>query len=55
MKNFDFFITISGEVGGWREHFDDKMELEAEEFLISRLKGLDLEYPSFSIYECSYL
>ncbi|XP_045448755.1 sulfotransferase 1E1-like [Melitaea cinxia] len=44
-----------GEVGGWRAHFDDKMELEAEEFLTTRLKGLDIEYPSLSICESSYL
>nr|XP_026498975.1 sulfotransferase 1C4-like [Vanessa tameamea] len=37
-----------GEAGGWRTHFDAKMEMEAEEFITSRLRGLDIKYPSIS-------
>ncbi|XP_063381064.1 sulfotransferase 1C4-like [Cydia fagiglandana] len=45
-----------GEAGGWRSHFDAKMEVDAEEFMASRLQGLDLKYPSFTPNkECSYL
>ncbi|KAJ2939759.1 hypothetical protein O0L34_g17951 [Tuta absoluta] len=36
-----------GEAGGWKSHFDEKMELQAEEYLTERLKGLDLKYPTF--------
>ncbi|CAH0579490.1 unnamed protein product [Chrysodeixis includens] len=44
-----------GEAGGWQTHFDEKMQLQAEEFLVSRLKGLDLSYPSFPIHEITRL
>ncbi|RVE42037.1 hypothetical protein evm_013317 [Chilo suppressalis] len=44
-----------GEAGNWREHFDSKMELEAEDFLIERLRGLDLKYPTVSLVEITYL
>ncbi|CAG9785944.1 unnamed protein product [Diatraea saccharalis] len=44
-----------GEAGNWKEHFDPKLELEAEEFLIERLRGLDLNYPSISLVENTYL
>ncbi|XP_063825143.1 sulfotransferase 1B1-like [Ostrinia nubilalis] len=44
-----------GEAGGWREHFDDKMELQAEEFLEERLRGLDLRYPSIPMEEITHL
>ncbi|CAH2106074.1 unnamed protein product [Euphydryas editha] len=54
-KNSEVQFIRKGKVEGWREHFDEKMELEAEEFLTTSLKGLDLKYPSFSLYECSYL
>lgn len=36
-------------------HFDDKMSLQAEDFLITRLKGLDLVYPSFDTGEMTHL
>ncbi|XP_038212109.1 sulfotransferase 1E1-like [Zerene cesonia] len=36
-----------GEAGGWRTHFDAKMELQAEEYLNDRLRGLTLRYPTF--------
>uniref|UniRef100_A0A1E1W8N3 Sulfotransferase domain-containing protein n=1 Tax=Pectinophora gossypiella TaxID=13191 RepID=A0A1E1W8N3_PECGO len=44
-----------GEAGGWKSHFDDKMTLQAEEFLIERLKSTDLEYPSFPMRETTTL
>ncbi|XP_072931523.1 sulfotransferase 1C4-like [Epargyreus clarus] len=43
-----------GEAGGWKSHFDSSMELQAEEFLSSRLRGLDLTYPSFSLDETEF-
>nr|ADO33062.1 sulfotransferase [Biston betularia] len=44
-----------GEAGGWRSHFDEKMEIQAEEFLMEKLKGLSLSYPSFQMYETTHL
>ncbi|XP_037293865.1 sulfotransferase 1E1 isoform X2 [Manduca sexta] len=44
-----------GEAGGWRSHFDKDMTRDADEFLISRLKGLDLVYPSFAQGETTHL
>ncbi|CAK1596509.1 unnamed protein product [Parnassius mnemosyne] len=56
-KNGDVQFLRKGEAGGWKTHFDDKMKLQAEEFLSIRLRGLDLSYPSFPLYEteCSHL
>ncbi|KAJ0177434.1 hypothetical protein K1T71_007443 [Dendrolimus kikuchii] len=53
-KNEIQFIR-KGEAGGWKSHFDQEMVLEAEEFLISRLEGLDLVYPSFRLGETTHL
>ncbi|CAK1547424.1 unnamed protein product [Leptosia nina] len=45
-----------GEVGGWKTHFDAKMELQAEEYLNTRLKGLSLQFPTYdNDDECSRL
>lgn len=44
-----------GEAGGWRTHFDEKQQIQAEDFLMERLKGLDLKYPSFPIHEITRL
>ncbi|XP_059051507.1 sulfotransferase 1B1-like [Achroia grisella] len=44
-----------GEAGGWKTHFDQKMEIQAEEFIIARLRGLDLIYPSFLTEETTHL
>ncbi|XP_075973909.1 sulfotransferase 1B1-like [Anticarsia gemmatalis] len=44
-----------GEAGGWRTHFDEKQQLQAEDFLVERLKGLDLKYPSFPLVESTRL
>ncbi|KAM3960562.1 sulfotransferase [Aphomia sociella] len=44
-----------GEAGGWRTHFDQKMEVQAEEYIVSRLKGLNLRYPSFPLIETTHL
>ncbi|KAJ8729875.1 hypothetical protein PYW07_016913 [Mythimna separata] len=44
-----------GEAGGWKAHFDEKMQLQAEEFLTERLRGLELRYPSFPLHEITRL
>ncbi|CAB3251921.1 unnamed protein product [Arctia plantaginis] len=44
-----------GEAGGWQAHFDEKQQLQAEEYLIDRLQGLDLRYPSFPLNEITRL
>lgn len=44
-----------GEAGGWQTHFDEKQQLQAEEYLIERLQGLDLKYPSFPLNEITRL
>lgn len=44
-----------GEAGGWKSHFDEVMTSQAEDFLISRLKGLDLVYPSLENGETTHL
>ncbi|XP_026324770.1 estrogen sulfotransferase-like [Hyposmocoma kahamanoa] len=46
----------NGKIGSWKTHFDQKMLIQAEEYLISRLQGSDLAYPTFSTEdECSRL
>lgn len=44
-----------GEAGGWRAHFDEKMQLQADEFLSERLRGLQLRYPSFPLHDITRL
>ncbi|KOB74975.1 Sulfotransferase [Operophtera brumata] len=44
-----------GEAGGWKAHFNEKMELQAEEFLTEKLQGLSLTYPSFQLHETTHL
>lgn len=47
---------FAGKIGSWKTHFDQKMLIQAEEYLISRLQGSDLAYPTFSTEdECSRL
>ncbi|KPI93144.1 Sulfotransferase 1C4 [Papilio xuthus] len=55
--NTEVQFLRKGEAGGWRTHFDAEMELQAEEFISTRLRGLDLSYPSFqpNETECSHL
>ncbi|PZC82235.1 sulfotransferase 1E1 [Helicoverpa armigera] len=54
-KDDSIQFVRKGEAGGWRSHFDEKMQLQAEEYLILRLSGLDLSYPSFPIHEITRL
>ncbi|CAF4845168.1 unnamed protein product [Pieris macdunnoughi] len=52
----DIQFIRKGESGGWKTHFDAKMELQAEEFMIERLKGQSLKYPTYVVDdECSRL
>ncbi|XP_041978407.1 sulfotransferase 1E1-like [Aricia agestis] len=46
-----------GEAGGWVTHFDQEMRDEANDYLSTRLCGLDLRYPSYNEdhIECSRL
>ncbi|KAL4704447.1 hypothetical protein ACJJTC_014379 [Scirpophaga incertulas] len=44
-----------GEAGGWKEHFDSKMELQAEEFIVKRLRDLNIKYPTISMFETTHL
>lgn len=41
-------IHFLGESGGWKSHFDAKMELQADNYMKERLKGLTLKYPTYS-------
>ncbi|XP_035433286.1 sulfotransferase 1E1 [Spodoptera frugiperda] len=54
-KDSEIQFIRKGEAGGWRTHFDEKMQLQAEEFLLTRLAGLELSYPSFPINEITRL
>ncbi|KAG7302516.1 hypothetical protein JYU34_012430 [Plutella xylostella] len=35
-----------GEIGGWVEHFDEKMVVQAQEYLRTRLAKVDVRYPT---------
>ncbi|CAH0723133.1 unnamed protein product, partial [Brenthis ino] len=48
-ENNEIQFIRKGEAGGWRTHFDAKMEVQAENFLCTRLHYLDLAYPSIAV------
>ncbi|XP_013199973.1 sulfotransferase 1E1 [Amyelois transitella] len=54
-KEDDIQFIRKGEAGGWKAHFTKEMEMQAEEFLLDRLRGLDLSYPSFPTRETTHL
>ncbi|GBP84991.1 Cytosolic sulfotransferase 3 [Eumeta japonica] len=57
-KNGNQFLR-NGQSGSWVKHFDEKMVLQAEEYLTARLQNAEIIYPTVPphIYEtaCSYL
>lgn len=47
-------LRFAGKAGGWRDHFDEEMTAQAENWIAENLRDTDLRFPHMNIEKLNY-